>query len=220
MQMKKLIIFDLDGTLLDTSEGIMHCYRKTGEFLNLQENTVENKKCVIGGPLKDGFKHLYKIDSESQLEKAIATYRSLYQSKGINMFTTYRGIDELLKNLKENGYMLAVATLKAESYAKQMLDSSGLSEYFDVIHGWDGTDSCTKAYIITKVIFNLKLFSSDAILVGDSEYDAYGADAAEVDFLGVSYGFGIKKSESKSQLFPIADSPEDVLDYIINSAHD
>lgn len=218
--MKKLIIFDLDGTLLDTSEGIMHCYRKTGEILNLKENVIENEKCVIGGPLKDGFKRLYKINSESQLENAIATYRSLYQSEGINMFTAYQGIEELLKNLKENGYLLAVATLKAESYAKQMLESAGLAKYFDVIHGWDGTDSCTKAYIITKVIFTLNLIPSDSILVGDSEYDAYGADAADVDFLGVSYGFGIKKGDNKSQLFPISDSPEDVLDYIINSACD
>ncbi|WP_294466558.1 HAD family hydrolase [uncultured Ruminococcus sp.] len=218
--MKKLIIFDLDGTLLDTSEGIMHCYRKTGAILNLQENTIENKKCVIGGPLKDGFQCLYKIDSENQLEKAIATYRSIYQSEGIKMFCAYDGIEELLKNLKENGYLLAVATLKAESYAKQMLESAGFAKYFDVIHGWDGTDRCTKAYIITKVIFTLNMISSEAILVGDSEYDAYGADAADVDFLGVSYGFGIRKCESKSKLFPIADSPEDVLDYIINFACD
>ena len=218
--MKKLIIFDLDGTLLDTSEGIMHCYRKTGAILNLQENTREKKKCVIGRPLKDGFQCLYKIDSENQLEKAIATYRSIYQSEGIKMFCAYDGIEELLKNLKENGYLLAVATLKAESYAKQMLESAGFAKYFDVIHGWDGTDRCTKAYIITKVIFTLNMISSEAILVGDSEYDAYGADAADVDFLGVSYGFGIRKCESKSKLFPIADSPEDVLDYIINFACD
>lgn len=98
------------------------------------------------------------------------------------------------------------------------MKSAGLSEYFDVIHGWDGTDSCTKAYILTKVIFTLNLISSDAILVGDSAYDAYGADAADVDFLGVSYGFGIKKD--KKNLFPIADSPEDVLVYIINTACD
>ncbi|MGN0509461.1 MAG: HAD hydrolase-like protein, partial [Ruminococcus sp.] len=154
------------------------------------------------------------------LEKAIATYRSIYQSEGIKMFCAYDGIEELLKNLKENGYLLAVATLKAESYAKQMLESAGFAKYFDVIHGWDGTDSCTKAYIITKVIFTLNMISSEAILVGDSEYDAYGADAADVDFLGVSYGFGIRKYERKSKLFPIADSPEDVLDYIINFACD
>lgn len=99
--MKKLIIFDLDGTLLDTSEGIMHCYRKTGAILNLQENVIENTKCVIGGPLKDGFQCLYKIDSENQLEKAIATYRSIYQSEGIKMFCAYDGIEELLKILKK-----------------------------------------------------------------------------------------------------------------------
>lgn len=218
--MKKLIIFDLDGTLLDTSEGIMHCYRKTGEILNLKENVIENEKCVIGGPLKDGFKRLYKINSESQLENAIATYRSLYQNEGINMFCTYRGIDELLKNLKDNGFLLAVATLKAESYAKQMLESAGLAKYFDVISGWDGTDKCTKAVILTETLCKLKTLKSRAILVGDSVYDSNGADIAGIDFLGVSYGFGIKKGDNKSQLFPIFDSPEDVLDYIINSACD
>lgn len=216
--MKKLIIFDLDGTLLDTSEGIMHCYRKTGEILNLQENTIENKKCVIGGPLKDGFQQLYKIDSESQLEKAITVYRSLYQSEGINMFCTYSGIEQLLKNLKDNGFLLAVATLKAESYAKQMLESAGLSEYFDVISGWDGTDKCTKAVILTETLCKLKTLKSRAILVGDSVYDSKGADIAGIDFLGVSYGFGIKKGENKRKLFPIADSPDAVFDFLINSS--
>lgn len=212
--MKKLIIFDLDGTLLDTSEGIMHCYRKTGEILNLRENTADNKKCVIGGPLKDGFQRLYEIESEAQLEKAVATYRSLYQSEGINMFCTYRGIEELLKNLKQNGCKLAVATLKAESYAKQMLEKAGLSEFFDVICGWDGTDRCTKAVIITEVLCRLRTMRSKAILIGDSVYDFKGADIAGIDFLGVSYGFGFGQSDNKKNSFPIAASPEEVPDYI------
>ncbi|MDD5796894.1 MAG: HAD hydrolase-like protein [Oscillospiraceae bacterium] len=215
--MKKLIIFDLDGTLLDTSEGIMHCYRKAGKILHLQENSVDNKKCVIGGPLKDGFQRLYKLESEKQLENAIAVYRSNYQSEGIKMFSAYCGIQELLKSLKEKGCLLAVATLKSEAYAKQMLESAGLSKYFNVIYGWDGTDSCTKAGILKRVISSLNMTPSDAILVGDSEYDAQGANAADTDFLGVSYGFGIKKDESKKTPFPVADSPQAVLDYIINT---
>lgn len=213
--MKNLIIFDLDGTLLDTSNGIMYCYRKTGEILGLEENTVDNRECVIGGPLRDGFQTLYKITSEKQLAQAIDTYRSLYQSEGINMFKAYDGIAKLLDSLKSNGYLLAVATLKLEKYAQQMLKQAELSDYFDIIHGWDGTDSCTKAFIITKVLYTLNTFTSNAVLVGDSVYDAKGADAAEVDFLGVSYGFGLNKNDSNNSKFPIVGSPEEVFDYII-----
>ncbi|MGN0460901.1 MAG: HAD hydrolase-like protein [Ruminococcus sp.] len=215
--MKRLVIFDLDGTLLNTSEGIMHSYRKTGEILNLQENTIKNKKCVIGGPLRDGFNRLYKIETEGQLEKAITIYRSIYQREGIKMFSAYQGIEELLKNLKENGYLIGVATLKSENFAKQMLEKAGLSKYFDSVNGWDGTNGCTKSCIIKRVISALSMTSADAILVGDSEYDAKGAKTADVDFLGVSYGFGIKKVETENLTYPIVNSPKDIFDYISNT---
>lgn len=113
-----------------------------------------------------------------------------------------------MKSLKEKGCLLAVATLKSEAYAKQMLESAGLSKYFNVIYGWDGTDSCTKAGILKRVISSLNMTPSDAILVGDSEYDAQGANAADTDFLGVSYGFGIKKDESKKLRFLLPTLPK------------
>lgn len=215
MMMKKLIIFDLDGTLLDTSEGIMYCYRSTGEALNLKKNEVDNAKCVIGGPLRDGFERLYEIESDETLCRAIETYRKLYKSDGIKKFKPYDGIKEMLSTLKDNGCLLAVATLKLESYAKQMLESAGLSEYFDIICGWDGTDGCTKAVILTKVMCELKTMKSNAILVGDSVYDAKGADVAGIDFLGVTYGFGIKEDDNLSIKYPIASSPKEISEYII-----
>lgn len=217
--MKKLIVFDLDGTLLDTSTGIIHCYRKAGQALNLVPNNVENEKFVIGGPLSHGFEYLYQMESEEQVQNAVDIYRSTYQTEGINMFVAYQDIDKMLEALKGNGYMLAVATLKLESYAKQMLKAAGIANYFDIIHGWDGTEKCTKAFILTKVLYSLNTITTDALLVGDSDYDAKGADATGIDFLGVTYGFGIHKNDSTKTrpAYPLADSPDDVLDYIINS---
>ena len=192
----------------------MHCYRKTGELLNLEENTVDKKECVIGGPLSDGFQTLYRISSKNELTKAVDTYRSLYQSEGINLFRVYDGISDMLSTLKDKGFLLGVATLKHESYARQMLKGAELSQCFDEIKGWDGTEGCTKAVIITKVLCALKTLKSKAMLVGDSVYDAKGADIAGVDFFGVSYGFGISKNDKKYKGYPIAASPKEVSDYL------
>lgn len=180
---RKLIIFDLDGTLLDTSDGILHCYHKTASMLNLRKNSVENDSIVIGGPLSDGFRTLYDIPDEETLAKAIDTYRNLYANEGITKFSAYNGIDTSLSELKSDGYQLGVATLKLEEYAKSMLKNAGLAKYFDIIHGWNGTEKCTKAYTVTKVLFEQKCLAKNAVLVGDSVYDKNGAEIAGVDFL-------------------------------------
>lgn len=211
---KKLIIFDLDGTLLDTSEGILHCYHKTASMLNLKKNPIDNDdSIVIGGPLSDGFRTLYDIPDEETLAKAIDTYRNLYANEGITKFSAYNGIDTALSELKSDGYQLGVATLKLEEYAKSMLKNAGLAKYFDIIHGWDGTEKCTKAYTITKVLFEQKCLAKDAVLVGDSVYDKNGAEIAGVDFLGVTYGFGIKKGDKTNSRFDTVDSPVELTEY-------
>lgn len=210
---KKLIIFDLDGTLLDTSEGILHCYHKTASMLNLKKNSVENDSIAIGGPLSDGFRTLYDIPDEETLAKAIDIYRNLYANEGITKFSAYNGIDTALSKLKSDGYQLGVATLKLEEYAKSMLKNAELAKYFDIIHGWDGTEKCTKAYTVTKVLFEQKCLAKNAVLVGDSVYDKDGAEIAGVDFLGITYGFGIKKGDKTNSRFDTVDSPVKLTEY-------
>ena len=210
---RKLIIFDLDGTLLDTSDGILHCYHKTASMLNLKKNSVENDSIVIGGPLSDGFITLYDIPDEETLAKAIDTYRKLYANEGITKFSAYNGIDTSLSELKSDGYQLGVATLKLEEYAKSMLKNAGLAKYFDIIHGWNGTEKCTKAYTVTKVLFEQKCLAKNAVLVGDSVYDKNGAEIAGVDFLGVTYGFGIKKGDKTNSRFDTVDSSVELSEY-------
>lgn len=210
---RNLIIFDLDGTLLDTSDGILHCYHKTASMLNLKKNSVENDSIVIGGPLSDGFRTLYDIPDEETLAKAIDTYRKLYANEGITKFSAYNGIDTSLSELKSDGYQLGVATLKLEEYAKSMLKNAGLAKYFDIIHGWNGTEKCTKAYTVTKVLFEQKCLAKNAVLVGDSVHDKNGAEIAGVDFLGVTYGFGIKKGDKTNSRFDTVDSPVELTEY-------
>ncbi len=213
--MKKLVIFDLDGTLLDTSDGIMYSYKAAGEKLGLVPNEVSNRKIVIGGPLRDGFNTLYKITSEKQIDEAITAYRSFYMQEGIKRFKVYNGIETMLISLRENGFKTAVATLKLEEYAVKMLSDAGLSRYFGVIRGWDGTDKSDKSTIIAQGLSDLQIAPINAVLVGDSVYDEKGASIAGVDFLGVSYGFGIKKEKSANSDFPIVNSPKEVAEFFM-----
>ena len=208
--MKKLIIFDLDGTLLDTSPGIMHCYSETGKKLGLKSNVLDNKRCVIGGPLKDGFKKLYSIKNETQVDAAVDEYKKLYATQGIKMYKPYDGIEKMLKNLQNHGFYTAVATLKLEDYVKEMLKEAGLSHYFDIIKGWNGNDNCTKAVFLEEILSELSIRRRDTILVGDSIYDAKGTEEANVDFVGVSYGFGINPGQEQGRAIYTAESPEEL----------
>lgn len=213
--MKKLLIFDLDGTLLDTSEGILFCYKKAAETVGLEENSVDNKSIVIGGPLSDGFKKLYKVQSEQQLDDVIRVYRELYKDYGTTMYKPYDNIKDILKALKEKGYILAVATLKLEEYAIKMLSSISFDGYFTVIKGWNGGKVCSKSDILNSVISEIKADKAEALLVGDSEYDRKGAENAGVDFVGVSYGFGYKPSDMNNYSFDILKTPSEIL-YIVD----
>ncbi len=214
---KKLVIFDLDGTLLDTSEGIMHCYDSTGTALGLIRNELSYRKIVIGGPLSDGFNTLYKIPNKETLNTAIELYRKLYKESGIKMFSAYDGIEQLLKSLKDNGIYTATATLKLESFAREMLKSAGIAQYFDLIKGFNGDESCTKAYILNQVVNELGISKSDAVLIGDSKYDAVGAQSEGIDFIGVSYGFGIKEGGDNDAFksIYIAKSPQDIKTFLL-----
>lgn len=213
--MKKLIIFDLDGTLLDTSPGILHSYSKTGEKLRLTPKAVSEKSCVIGGPLRDGFNTLYHIANDEQLTEAVNEYRSLYSSEGIKLYKPYKGIERLLSELKKAGLYTAVATLKLQDFADEMLKDAGLSPYFDVIKGWDMSDGCTKSVLLKRAMDSLGAKPDESVLVGDSRYDLNGASEAGTAFIGVSYGFGIKQSDTFPGMEYIAESPEQLLNHLL-----
>ena len=126
------------------------------------------------------------------------------------MYKPYDGIEKMLKNLQSHGFYTAVATLKLEDYVKEMLKEAGLSHYFDIIKGWNGNDNCTKAVFLEEILSELSIRRRDTILVGDSIYDAKGTEEANVDFVGVSYGFGINPGQEQGRAIYTAESPEEL----------
>lgn len=192
------ILFDLDGTLVNTFSGIMHSYQYAAKRMGLPLPTEKLVNEAIGAPLAQVFADKFDLD-EAGVREAVAHYREEYARNGILGAEVYPEIRELLQYLSDNQFKIGVATLKNEEFAKKMLDNLGLAQYIDVIVGMDGKDKLTKAMLIDKALKILEKCQIESVLVGDSSYDAEGAKEAGISFIGVTYGFGFKSVEDVYQ---------------------
>ena len=189
MKRYKLIIFDLDGTLADTSPGIIECHIYANAAMGRPIRDDRLLDGIIGGPLYETYRERFSYPEEDA-RRAVEIYRAHYAQVGIAGSRLYPGMDECLASLNRRGYQLAVATLKAENLARRLLKSLGVARYFDVIHGMNGWDSLSKSDIIKMCMAELSIASGETVLVGDSIHDFEGAKQAGAAFLGVTYGFG------------------------------
>ena len=132
--MSQVILFDLDGTLTESGEGIINCVQYALEKLGKKEEHPENLQCFIGPPLKEQFMK-YAGLGEEEGEKAVVYYRERYTTTGIFENRLYPKIPELLELLKINNKILAVASSKPEVYVKQILEHFQIADYFTAIVG-------------------------------------------------------------------------------------
>lgn len=208
----RLVSFDLDGTLLDTSKGIWHTMEKTASIMGFsRELTREEKFRFVGPPLKEGFRIVYGLEGEKRND-AVDLYRKIYKEEGIFMYSFYPRLEETLHALKDEGYMLTVSTLKDERAARSLISSLPFASLFDLVHGSDQGISMGKKEILECSIRELGVLPSETVLVGDSESDEKGAYSAGARFVAVSWGFGFPSGPPE----PCAHVPQDLLPIIDN----
>lgn len=211
LQNMKLVIFDFDGTIADTSSGIFDSHRFALNIIGRSIPSDDELRMVIGRNLLDTYINTFGLD-EAYAREAVRIYRERYAEVGIHKATLYKGVKETLQGLKEQGYMIGVATLKAENFAKHMVQELNIGKYFDEICGMDTNDRFDKAGLVMKCCELCGCDNNEAILVGDSNNDLLGAQEADVGFVGVTYGFGFRKGEKHR--FRTIDTPLELLDLI------
>ena len=189
--MKKLVIFDLDGTLMDTKPGIVAALSYAMEKTGLAIPDDATMDTFIGPPLEDSFSRVYGIGG-APLREVIAIYRKRYLEGDIYHSYPYDGIFPLLSDLRSIGVDTAVATYKLESMARDLLCRFHFDDYIPYIYGKDPGNTLSKSDIIRKCIEMSGHTREEAIMVGDRCYDAIGAADAKVDFVGALYGFGFR----------------------------
>lgn len=209
----KLVIFDFDGTIADTSAGIIDSHRFALSYMKKDIPSDVELRRVIGGHLLDTYIQRFGF-TELQAREAIQVYRERYAKVGIYKAELYPEFTNMVKKLHESGYLIGVATLKAEKFANIMLQEMKIRNYFNMVCGMDEHDDLDKAGLIKKCCSISDINEKNAILVGDSDNDLRGARKAGVDFLGVTYGFGFQKNQKYD--FQTVDSVVDIQRYLLS----
>ena len=189
--MKKLVIFGFDGTLADTSPGILYCLNTTAISLGYPPVDHDALYGVIGFPLEEVIKRIFDM-KDDEVKYAANNYSKLYSQKGIEMFTLYDGIADSLNKLKENGCKLAIATQKHTMFISNMLESFNGKNMFDAVCATDVGTNLTKGDLIMQACKKLGVSVEDSIIIGDSEVDAQGAEKVGMDFAAALYGWGFR----------------------------
>jgi len=186
----KNILFDFDGTIIDSKAGITRSAQYALKEFGIIVEDLEELVHFIGPPLKNSFMDRYGFSEQDALQ-AVKYYRKHFDEHGVFDNTLYPGIVELLKKLHSEGRLLFIATAKPTIYTEQILDKYNLRHLFTYVCGanLDGTRT-NKTEIIKTVIDETQISLEDTVMVGDRKYDIIGAHNNKIDSIAVGYGFG------------------------------
>ena len=208
--MFEYILFDLDGTVADSAEGVINSvyYALTHMGIDVPDKSKLIK--FLGPPLTSSFKEFYGFNNE-KIDRGIRLYREYYTDKGINEAHIYDGIAQLLKKLKDCGRKVILATSKPEIYAEKIIENFGAAEYFDLIAGSTlGQERNSKADVLRYAIEKTGISDlSKVIMIGDRKHDVLGANEVGIKCAYILYGYGNRE-----------EALEYNADYILNTVND
>ena len=206
---KKAILFDLDGTLTDSGEGIINCAIVTLEHYGLPVPSREEMRVFVGPPLHDTFVKFGV--PEDKADEAIAIYRKRYIPIGAYENTPYPGIENLLDTLQKEGHRLYVATSKPEAMSIKILEHFDMAKYFTRICGAATDRSRNTKEAVIAYLLEETGEAGNMVMVGDTVYDVVGAKALGIPCIGVSWGYGEVADMEKAGAVSIAWSMEELL---------
>lgn len=191
----KFVIFDVDGTLLDTSEGLLKSTMYTINQLGYEMPPHDVLMSFVGPRIQDSFQRVYNLQGE-ELDRAATVFRKRYKEGDVLLAKPYAGVYEFLRVLKKNGIHMAVATNKRQDFTEQLMDKYGFTAYMDSIYGTDMEGKLKKVDLICKCIDDFpQIEKKEVVMIGDSSYDAIAACESGIDFIGVTYGFEFRTRE-------------------------
>ncbi len=199
----KLVIWDVDGTLLDTSSGLISSTRYMIEKLGLPKVSEDVLKSFVGPRIQDSLSRVYGLTGEAGKEAA-AVFRNHYKEGDVLKAEPYPGIEEVLKNLSDADIKMAVATNKRQDFTDALMQKFGFDKYLSCVFGTDPEGKYVKKDLINMCVdYFDDIDKTDAVMIGDSTYDAEAAMDVGVDFIGVTFGFDFKSSEDMAAFKPI-----------------
>ncbi len=189
MQRKyQLLIFDWDGTLMDSAQHITSCMRAAITDLAVQPRSDEQIKNIIGLGLEEAILALYPDVDDVFIQQIAESFREHFLFKDKTPSPLFAGVGDVLEALRSEDYYLAIATGKSRRGLDKVLSDTGLEAFFPVTRCADETFSKPHPQMLYELLTDYNIEVCDAIMIGDSEYDLLMANNAKMDALAVSYG--------------------------------
>ena len=213
--MIKNIFFDLDGTIINSEEGVLEGIRLALKKFGYEVPEYSTLRKCIGPPFSYSFPNILGVKDED-FEDAVKCYRKFYDSDGIYRCKVYEGIEDLLKALVNRGYSLNICSSKPEVACKKLLAHLGIDKYFSDIVGatLDGRIE-TKEQVIDECFARAPWKKKEeTVLIGDTKYDALGAFEKGISCIGITWGFGTKEELVNAHAIEAFDTCQEVLEYI------
>ena len=183
-----LIIFDWDGTLMDSSAYITDCMQSAiGEF-NAKPRTDAQVKAIIGLSLEEAIQTLYPEADDFFINNIVRLFRIQFMSTDRKPSPLFEGAEEMLEILTQRGYDLAIATGKSRQGLNKVLSETGFEHYFPVTRCADEAFSKPHPQMLQEVLIDHDLEVERALMIGDTDYDIHMANNAKMDSLAVSFG--------------------------------
>jgi phosphoglycolate phosphatase len=213
------VLIDLDGTLSDSSVGICRSLQHAFAACGFEPPSYDQVRSLIGPPFEETLPILGI--PESELKRVIHSYRERYEDVGLYENDVYPGIAEMLIDLRDNEYTLAIATAKPQVTAVRIVEHFGFTEHFSVQAGATievGSGRRTKADVIEFALDELGIDAGDhVVMVGDRDHDVEGALQNNIDCIGVSWGFGTHSELTDAGAAHVVDSPAEVVSAVAST---
>ncbi|NKB92758.1 MAG: HAD hydrolase-like protein [Candidatus Nanopelagicales bacterium] len=213
-----IVLIDLDGTISDSSPGMLTGFRKVFDRFDMEQPSDESIRRHFGPPLAVTWREVYGMTDE-QIVVGLEVYREYYHDVGMFENNLYDGIPELIKDLHGEGVTLSTATSKPEFSASRIIEHFGLREYFTFIGAADlaGTRD-DKSAVIAHTLENLQASSQthSIVMMGDRRHDVEGAREHGIDTIGVLWGYGTAEELSTAGAIALAERPRGAGDMLLN----
>lgn len=209
---KPALLFDLDGTLIDSAPGIFDCLLAVLAQYGVYP-ARDSLHSYLGPPLRTTFQDFLPPET---VEEAVAKYRALYATKGVAGCELYSGVAQMLHALHAAGFVLCMATSKPQRFANVIMERFGLAQLFAYIGGasMDGRID-TKAEVIRDVLAQPQAQNRTAIMIGDRMHDLEGARLCNLPAIAVLYGYGSKEEFQAYRPAFVADTPQMLCAYCL-----
>lgn len=205
-------LFDFDGTLCDTTEGIFKSILYSLEWYGIKETDFKKLEYFVGPPLFESYKTVYGV-SDEDANALITKYRERYKTKAAEESAVYEGIEDMLKVLKERGKKIAIASSKPKTFVDEISKYHDIYKYYDFVSAEDfkNNHSSKKDLINTCLDYFGNPDKEKVLMIGDRFYDIDGANAVGIDSAGAVYGFGTEEELKKAGATYILNNPSDLI---------